>query len=225
MAVSLNVLRSVIGLMWLGFNLGYTPSAWAQQKQCFCAKDTSMNKAIISCETQVLSHGAKLYWQFNCTRIWLTLQQPSGKKMVLDEVPVDLFGYTYRLGYHFIKEFNETVLFRYGCPANGPCVYVLRNKFSGKKVREFSQLIHIDTDVFEDKPYPFDFVVYFSEKNDTLVVHNLNTNKIIQVPFTDTLHAHVPEYQFTNMRVSGTELTLVYLNNDGVEKTILVTLK
>jgi hypothetical protein len=63
-----------------------------------------MNNATVSCETRILKNKAKLYWQYNCDNIWLTLQTIKGKKIKLDEVPIELYGYTYRLGFHVVKE-------------------------------------------------------------------------------------------------------------------------
>jgi len=74
-----------------------------------------------------------MYWQFNCDNIWLTLENKSGNKFKIDEVPVDLYGYTYRLGYHLIKEYKNNLLFRSGCAATGPCSYILIDKNNGKK--------------------------------------------------------------------------------------------
>ena len=39
-----------------------------------------MNNSTISCETAKFKNGSKLYWQFNCDRIWLTLEDVKGKK-------------------------------------------------------------------------------------------------------------------------------------------------
>ena len=65
-----------------------------------------MNTTTVSCETFLLQNNSKLYWQNNCNRIWLTLENKNHQKIVLDEVNVNLFSYTYRLGYHLIKEFK-----------------------------------------------------------------------------------------------------------------------
>lgn len=77
---------------------------YGQKKECFCDKDTLMNTATVDCKTVLLKNNSKLYWQFNCNRIWLTLENINGKKKVIDEVEVGLYGYTYRLGYYLIKE-------------------------------------------------------------------------------------------------------------------------
>lgn len=107
---------------------------YGQKKQCHCDKDTLMNNATVSCETRMLKNKAQLYWQYNCDKIWLTLETSKGKKTTIDKVPVEYYGYTYRLGFHFVKEFNNSILFRSGCAANGPCIYTLIDKTTGKKI-------------------------------------------------------------------------------------------
>jgi hypothetical protein len=185
-----------------------------------------MNSAITSCKTEFLSDSSKLYWQFTCEKIWLTLETPRGKKFIIDSVPVDLYGYKYRLGFSLIKEFETTILFRDGCPANGPCIYTLIDKATGKKVKEFDQLICIDTDVFNEPPhkYEFDFVVYFSDQADSLVIYYIDTKKTLKVPFNDRISALIPSYQFDNMIVENNILTLYYESDDNKQKSLKIDL-
>jgi hypothetical protein len=97
----------------------------AQKKECGCKSDSFMTQFTTSCKTTYLKNGAKIYWQFNCKSIWLTHQSKSGKQITIDKIPIELYGYTYRLGYQLAKEYKRTLLFRSGCPANGPCNFVL----------------------------------------------------------------------------------------------------
>ena len=186
-----------------------------------------MNNATTNCKTTILKNKSKLYWQYNCNKIWLTLENRKGKKIVLDEVPVGFFGYTYRLGFHLIKEFDNTILFRSGCPANGPCIYTLIDKSTGKKVDEFGQLICIDTDVREDKKYQFDFVVYFSENYDKIKIYYLNSKKKLTIPFDATknnLTAVIPEHQFDKMNLEGNILTIYYTTTENKELKLKINL-
>ncbi len=114
--------------------------SYGQKKDCFCDKDTLMNESTVDCKTIILKNSSKLYWQFNCGRIWLTLENANGKKKVIDEVKVELYAYAYRLGYHLIKEYKNTLLFRSGCPANGPCMYTVIDKTNGKKIKEYKNI-------------------------------------------------------------------------------------
>ncbi len=122
------------------FILVFCSYSYGQKKHCFCAKVPEMNSATVSCETAKLKNNSKLYWQYDCNRIWLTLENAKGKKAVINEVDVELFGYTYRLGYYLIKEYKNSLLFRSGCPANGPCIYTLIDKNNGKIIKRKNQI-------------------------------------------------------------------------------------
>jgi hypothetical protein len=148
-------------------------------------------------------------------------------KTTLDEVKIGLSGYTYRLGYHLVKEFDKTLLFRSGCPANGPCIYSLINKTTGKKIKEFGQLICIDTDVRQEKKYQYDFVVYFSENYDSLKFYYVNTKKVLTIPFAakkNNLTAVIPENQFDNMTLNGQLLTLYYTTTKDKKLNLKINL-
>lgn len=184
-----------------------------------------MNEATVSCDTTIFSNKAKLYWQYNCDRIWLTLENANGQKNVIDEVPVELYGYTYRLGFHLIKEFDKTVLFRSGCPANGPCIYTLIDKNNGNTVKEFGQLICIDTDIKLNNAhkYNFDFVVYLSDTTDYLVIYYIDSNKTLKVPFREKLTSIIPQHQF-EMTLNNNILTVTYELDDNKRKTLNINL-
>ncbi|KIA88891.1 hypothetical protein OA86_09610 [Kaistella jeonii] len=199
---------------------------FSQKKQCFCAENPEMNNATTSCETKVLKNGAKLYWQFNCNKIWLTLENKK-KKIEIDQMDVSDFGLTYRLGFHFIKEYKNSLLFRTGCGATGPCSYVLIDKKTGKKLKEFNQLICIDTDITTENahPYSFPFVVYLSPETDHLIIYFIDTQKIIKVPFREKLVYAIPENQFTKMEVRNNRLIITYDTSKDILKSLKIDLK
>lgn len=200
-----------------------TLSAWGQNSHCFCDKDTLMNYAEVSCDTTTLSNNTKLYWQYNCDSIWLTLENASGQKKVIDGVPVELSDYASRLGFYLIKEFKKTILFQSGCAANGPCMYKLIDKNNGNEIKVFDQLICIDT---EDNKYNFDFIVYLSDTTNHLVIYYVDSNKTLQVPFKKKkLTEIVPEYQFDEMILNNNILTLTYeLDYNIRRKTLSINL-
>lgn len=109
----------------------------AQNKKCFCVENKLMNDSQINCDTIILKNGYNLYWQFDCDRIWLTLENANNSKIVLDEINSNLYGYVYRLGYQLIKDYPKKLLFRSGCPANGPCKFIVINKRDGKITKEY----------------------------------------------------------------------------------------
>lgn len=199
---------------------------FGQKKQCLCAENPEMNTATISCETTILKNGAKLYWQYNCEKIWLTLESKK-KKIQIDQIDVSDFGITYRIGYHIIKEYERSVLFRSGCGATGPCSYILIDKNTGKKLKEFNQLIAIDTDVKMDnpQPYSFPFVVYLSTETDDLIVYFIDNQKTVKVPFNEKLTGIIPENQFSDMKIIDNSVIITYQAENGKNKAIKVNLK
>jgi len=217
-------MKTLLTLSFFSLTFG---QLYGQKKQCHCDKDTLMNYATVSCATRVLKNKAKLYWQFNCNKIWLTLENNKGKQVILDEVPVEYYGYTFRLGFHFVTEFDNSILFRSACPANGPCMYTLIDKITGKKIKEFGQLICIDTDVREDKKYPFDFFVYADNNYQNIIVNYPDKKKKLIIPFDfqkNNLTAVIPEYQFDNMILNGNSLTLYYTTTNDKNLKLKVNL-
>jgi hypothetical protein len=202
----------------------YLPAAYGQQAACHCDKNTDMNSATVSCDTTVLDNGSKLYWQYNCDRIWLTLENTRKEKYVIDEVSPDLYGYTYRLGFHLEREYRNSLLFRSGCPANGPCIYTLVDKSNGKELKTINQLIGIDVAVHDDKVSKSnkDYIVYLSDESDSILVYAVDAGKTIKVPFEETMSADIPQRQFGKMEIKGNILVLSYEGNEEGTKILKI---
>lgn len=190
---------------------------------CFCDRDSLMNEATVSCDTTHFSNQSTIYWQYSCEKIWLTLENKYKEKFVIDTVPVELYGYTFRLGYHLIKEFKSGLLFRSGCPANGPCIYTLIDKYNGKILDQFNQLICIEKFNNASK-YEFNFIVYFSANQRHLIINYLDQKKRLKIPFREKITAAVPEQQFNEIILDHDILTLHYSSNNGEPKTLRVDL-
>lgn len=209
--------------------LFFFSQSFGQKKPCFCEKDSLMSEAV-NCDTIFLKNHSKLYWQLNCIRIWLTIENAKKTKIVIDEPDVNLYQYTYRTGFHLIREYKNSILFRSGCGANGPCSYILIDKTTGKRIQEYGQLICIDTDSQYDKKsyqYPFDFIVYLDDDVkgvQNLVVYYIDTKKTIKVPFKEKLSAGIPEQQFDSMTVKNNVLTILYETDDNPKKSIKINL-
>jgi hypothetical protein len=217
-------MKILITLTFLFLTFG---QLYGQKKQCHCDKDTLMNNATTNCKTTILNNQSKLYWQFNCERIWLTLENLKGQKKIIDEVEVGLFGYTYRLGFYLIREFDKTLLFRSGCPANGPCIYTLLNKSTGKKIKEYRQLICIDTESKEKTKYQFAFVVYPDSNFKNIIIDYININKKLTIPFDlqeNNLTSVIPEYQFDKIKLERNILTLFYTRTDNKKLNLKIIL-
>ncbi|UOR03561.1 hypothetical protein MUN82_11445 [Hymenobacter aerilatus] len=182
--------------------------SFGQKKECDCKSEPKMKEYTTDCKTTFLKNGSKLYWQFNCNRVWLTLESAKGRKRVLNEVPVDLSGYTYRLGYQLSKEYKNTLLFRSGCPANGPCNFVLIDKTTGIKLREFGELI------YDHSSHNFyDFVLYLYSPN-TLIIYYIDTGRKYTIRLNGELKGLIPEYQFSDIIVNQNTLTLIYTTGE-----------
>lgn len=203
--------------------------SFGQKKTCFCEKDSLMSEAV-NCDTIFLKNHSKLYWQLNCNRIWLTLENAKKTKIVIDEPDVNLYEYTYRLGFHLIREYKNSILFRTDCGASGPCSYILIDKTTGKRIQEFGQLICIDTDSQyrrKSHQYPFDFIVYLDEDVkgvQNLVVYYIGTKKTLWVPFKEELTAAIPQEQFDTMTVKNNVLSIFYETNNNPKKSIKINL-
>ncbi|MFI5152456.1 MAG: hypothetical protein ACHQET_03935 [Chitinophagales bacterium] len=168
-----------------------------------------MNESTTDCKTTLLKDGSKLDWQFNCDKIWLTLEFKNGKKEIIDTVPIEYYDYTFRLGYHLFKEFANSLLFRSGCPANGPCNFVLLDKSNGKKISEFGELIYD-----HETGTIYDFILYLSSK-DILTIHYIDTNKKYKIKIdSKQINSVVPEYMFHKISINGNLLTLDYGNKE-----------
>jgi hypothetical protein len=194
---------------------------------CGCGQDSLMNENTISCDTTILRNQSKLYYQFNCDSIWLTLEDIQEQKVVLyteKDNFKQLYGLQYRLGYHLAKEYEKYLLFRTGCPANGPCNFVLIDKTNGKLIKEFGELIYNhQTDEL------YDFVLYFSESGDTIIAEFIDTGKQIKIPVKKQhFNAVIPEYIFDNISYENNIISLTYQyeeNKTTKEKTIRIDAK
>lgn len=194
----------------------------AQNKQCYCGRDSSINVLSVYCDTIKLSNYSLLYWQYNCDSIWLTLENDKGTKVILDNVSTEIYDIFDRGSFHFIKEFAETILFESGCAANGPCLYYLIDKNTGKEIESFNQLICI----YSENGYNFDFVVYLSNQKDTINIYYINSKRKLKAPFSEKLSGLISEYLFETMTLENNILTLIYRPDEDLEtrKTLTIDL-
>lgn len=183
------------------------------QNICFCDSNQFLNESI-DCTIDTLLTGDILYYQHNCDSIWLTLKIGE-KKMILFATETVLYGYHYRLDPHLINEFDDFILFRYGCPANGPCNYFAVDKRTGERTFEFGELI------FKGDGNKTNFVIALGDMN--LLVFNLNTKEVDSILFdTKRLTEIIPEYQFGECSIKNGYLIMPYSfwdNETNEEKT------
>lgn len=198
--------------------------SYAQIKQCECISDSAITQNTANCKTLYLKDGAKLYYQFNCDSIWLTLE--NDKKIIVFSSSTEYYNYNYRLGYQFAKEYEKSILFRSGCLSNGPCNFVLVDKISGKTIEEFGELIY---DHFIDSPF-YDFLIYFTDSTlGSITLDFIDSKQKIEIPIDSTqITALVPEYQFEGFKLKDGILTIGYAferKTKNSNRTIEIDLK
>jgi hypothetical protein len=197
------------------------------QSICSCEKDLFAKEAV-SCDTITLTNKALLYYQFNCDTIWLTFENTNKNKTVLFSMGTELVGYNYRLGFQLTKEFKNSLLFRYGCPANGPCEYVLVSKSTGQQEKKFHELVYTSQD------QPTNIIIYFTDGSlNSLTIYHIDTKKKynIKIPGNRFKYALFPEQQFENPELKKNVLILLYRypvgdkNEDWKTDRIIIDLK
>lgn len=203
------------------FFLLFSLQSFAQKGQCACDKDSTLESPGIGCDTTMLSDHSKLYWQYNCEGAWLTLENSEGKKIILDNISAELYDQAIGMGLDFIKEFEKSILFRGNCTSNEACLYTLLAKQTGKEIKLFNQLICIDS---ENTKYHYDFVVYLSDTSKHIIIHYINGDSVLRVPFNETLSDFVPEFQFESMLLEENILTLTYESDAHEKKKLIINL-
>ncbi len=127
--------------------------------------------------------------------------------MILFSTEPDLHQYHYRLDPQLVNEFENYLLFRYGCPANGPCSHFAVDKKTGKTTMKFYELI------FKGQDSETNFVVGLDYMK--IKIFNLKTNEIDSIPFnSDRLTSIIPEYQFDEGKIKDGILYLPYSFRD-----------
>lgn len=198
-------------------------SAFAQYK-CNCSVNPDI-KERIDCKIKKFKDGGKLYYQFTCDSIWLTYENNKGKRFIIDSSDTTLYFYNYRIGFQLAREYKKSLLFRSGCPANGPCNFILIDKKTGKRLSEFGELIY---DHSTEKFY--DFIIYFSnDKLNALTLDFIDANRQYEVPIKPKLFdSLIPEYSFDKISFNNEKLTLSYRyekSDKWLTKTIIVNIE
>lgn len=157
------------------------------------------------CDTTILKDGSFLYYQFNCDSVWLTMENKNLKTIIFS-MGAGFAPLTYRLGYQFVREFDKSILFRFGCAANGPCGHVLVDKNTGREIRRLGELVY--KGIEPGAP----FVVYFQAGGaDSLTIDFIDRNKqfSIKAP-TQHMTYNIPEQQFDVFKWQGGEFIMQY---------------
>lgn len=202
-----------------------TYTSFGVNSNCLCNKDTSYNEPLINCDTTVLRNNSILYWQYDCDKMWLTLENESKQKYVIDDIESALYGIHYRLVFQLLQEYENTLLFKYSCPANGPCNHILIDKTNGNEIKKIGELIDL-SDNFDDSIQDINrFIMYFSNDNSHILVHFINSQKLLAIPFNEKLkYKLIPEYNFYEIRFENNKIELEYENEDDEIKIFFIDL-
>ena len=199
----------------------FTVNLFSQENDTTCFGVKYYNLTVTK-DTTVLSNGNKLYYLANCDSTWLVLDFGKNKKNLFS-VELNFIPYTYRLGYYLIKEFKNSLFFRYGCSASGSCQYVLIDKNNGKIQKEFDHGVVIYSGENENS----DFIIYFSEientsseKLDTLTLLFINSGKKFNSTIPSgrfSLPSSMPFFDRVEVENDKVKLYYRYFENESIE--------
>ncbi|UUV20423.1 hypothetical protein [Paenimyroides aestuarii] len=111
-------------------------------QSCYC-KDKEELSTIINCEKYYFSNGNSINWTYDCNGSYLIFEDREASK-ILFELESSLIELTGRLGYSSWEEFDDFFIIENrlisGCC--DPEEYILFDKNSGKKIKEFGSLLY-----------------------------------------------------------------------------------
>lgn len=200
-------------------------------KNCSCKTNSFLDNFVV-CDTTHFKNGADLYWQFNCDSSWLTFEN-NGIKKIMYSLPEGMIDLTGRIGYIFVKEYDESLLFINKQASGGgfPANFELINKNNGEVLEELGTIIH-SSDMDSGN-----YILYLSSDSlDTITYYNIDTKTkfnylIPQGRLRKTVmesNQMFPEFLFEEPKTENNILTLKYkyLVNADPEKwdTDIVTI-
>lgn len=182
-------------------------------KICSC-KGNSLLKDIVGCDTIRFKNNAFIYWQYNCDSTWLTFENTSVKKIMYSlEAPlIELKG---RVGYIFVKEYQEKLLFINKKASGGgfPVDYEILDKNNGQILEELGTIIYYSDSTFNN------YILYISSDSiDTLTYYNINNSTKFKYPIPKgrlwktvrESNQMFPEFLFDDPIIVNNILTLSY---------------
>lgn len=185
-------------------------------------KDTCKNLVQIETftpkDTFNLKESGRIFYMFDCDSIYAVLEQPY-QLFILHSLPSKLAEDYFRLGFQFIKEFDDAVLFQTYCPAMGPCLYGLVSKDFGLVYQTFEGLI------YDGKEDSTSIIIYFSSDN-YISIYDVNTQNEQKFMYpANRFDSPFPEYQFTKISWANNDVILDYNYVDKFGKKQLDKLK
>jgi len=151
------------------------------QTNCGCDSKPDYN-SFISCDTIKFDNDAMLYRQFNCDSSWLTFESKNLQKNILYSLSREMIDLTPRLGYQFVKEYSNALLFMNRQASGGgfPINYVLINKKNGEVSEELGPIL------------------FYSEDPKKEIIVTLVNDSIPLLSFQDVKSKEIKNYPISN---------------------------
>lgn len=191
------------------------------QNQCGCTDKSYYNK-FINCDTTYLGDGILLYQQFNCDSSWLTIERKGDYINILNSFGQNLIEMTPKLGYKFVHEYSETLLFLNRQVSGGgvPMNYDVISKKTGEITKRLGAIVYysnidsIETIVrIQNGAIPkFEFYNIKSGEAKTYVISN-DENKVSKFMTKDMY----PENHFREPTYENGVFTVTYRYKDENE--------
>ena len=225
-----NMLKNYNPILIFLLLITFSFNSYAQQiyqatkkKNCNCKIKPNLNE-VISCDTIVFKNGSKLYRQFNCDSSWLTFKSKSNSK-VLYSLEKPFIELTERLGFQFIKEYENSLLFENRQVSGGgfPENYELLDKDNAKVIANFGSIIyHSDLDSENYILYLSDdslnTVTYYDIRSQSKFNFSIPKGRLRKTVMDSS--QMFPEYLFDKPTLKNNILVLVYkyLENSETNK-------
>ncbi|RYD95970.1 MAG: hypothetical protein EOP50_07230 [Sphingobacteriales bacterium] len=177
------------------------------------------------CSVRRLSNGGALYYQYTCDSIWLTLENRTGRRMVLYSMPSSLHEAHERVGYQLAREFKTVLLFRNDWVSPTGWNYVVVDKSNGTIKKNGLNVVEC-AGAETLGAYLAEFA-----GSRTLVLYNPDTGKRIRLPLRRSdLPAEDPQKAIVGLRLKNRILTVTieraYGNVSSIqEKTLRFDLR
>jgi hypothetical protein len=138
--------------------------------KCNCETNPNLSE-MINCGTTRFKNGSKLYRQFNCDSSWLTFESPKCSRKIMYSLDQSLMELTGQLGYQFVKEYQETLLFQNRQASGGgfPINFELISKYNGELIEDFGTVVCYSDDNSDN------YILYLSDKLDEMIYYNVDT--------------------------------------------------
>ncbi len=155
----------------------------------------------------VLKDSTLLFHTYDCDSIYCKMNREGMLFTLFSSASADAPLY-YKIGFDFVKDFSNSILFKHSCPGVGPCAYSLVNKDFGLVVENFEELI------YDGKGDSNPYIIYFSSDN-YIIVHDIEENTIQKFMYpVQRFNSLFPVAQFDKVEVASNQIVMSYTYTD-----------